>query len=323
MNREDVYEAFPVESVYGVIQVKSRLNKKEIKEGLENLASFKRLDRPRNTESPVVRPPGRRSERGFAILFAYDSDLEWLDIVHEVKAFADQHPNRLWCNGVFILNRGSILHGESNSGKFENPDIERIKNLQMFGFPDRQSLCLYQFHSILLTLLRDTNIQPARFDSYFRLPLVADEHSYEFCLGNFAEFRTCDEHGDYQRKIATDQLTKLVDWCSKAEPLNWIRAIDIAYGRLGNEEAYTRQPGDVRIYNPENLPLSDVLLEDSILRDAKTGTIHKLKALAFDAIQCAGMTIYIPRYYSAKEGIVAGCPKCGRSLGKKSSASGN
>jgi hypothetical protein len=30
MNREGVYQAFPVESVYGVIQVKSRLNKKEI-----------------------------------------------------------------------------------------------------------------------------------------------------------------------------------------------------------------------------------------------------------------------------------------------------
>jgi hypothetical protein len=48
MRRDSVYEVLPVESVYGVIQIKSRLNKKEIKLGLENVASFKRLVRRPN-----------------------------------------------------------------------------------------------------------------------------------------------------------------------------------------------------------------------------------------------------------------------------------
>lgn len=307
MQREGVFEVFPVESVYGVIQVKSRLNKKEIKEGLENLASFKRLDRKHAAQSGFFISVGApKSERGFGLLFAYDSDLEWLDIIHEIEAFANANPNRVWCNGIFILNKGYVWHGQEHVSWSGNNDIEKIQKLQMHGFPDRQNLCLYQFHNVLLHLLRTTSIYPVELDSYYRLPLIADAYSYEFCLGAFAEFATCEKHGDYQRKIAPDQLAKVIDWCSKATPINWIQAMDIAYGKPGaNSEAYARQPGDVRIYNPEKLPLSDILV-----RDVAMGENTVLSALAFDSIKCAGMTIYIPYYYSAKELIVTICPKC-------------
>lgn len=306
MNREGVYSVFPVESVYGVIQIKSRLNKTEIRDGLENLASFKQLQRRRPTpKEGFFFTDSRKSEQGFGLLFAYDSDLEWLDIIHEAEAFAKEHPNTVWCNGVFILNKGSILYGEENSGAFTNTGLEKIKALRMFGFLDRHNQCLYQFISVLFELLRNTNIHPAELTPYFRLPLVAETHSYAFCLGDFFEFATCEKHGDYQRKIAPDQLTKLISWCSKAEPINWIRATDIAYGKPGDDtEAYARQPGDVRIYNPENLPLSEILVRDPMLGGMPG------KALAFDTIQCTDMVIYIPYYYSAKEHIIGSCPKC-------------
>ena len=179
----------------------------------------------------------------------------------------------------------------------------------MHGRPDRQNQCLYKFYYVLLHLLRTTDIQPANADAYFRLPLVADALSYEFSLGAFAELGDCEQHGDYQRKIAPEKLQKLIDWCKTAEPINWIRATDIAYGKPGDDaEAYARQPGDVRIYNPENLPLPDILVMDRQYGD-KT-----IKVLAFDQIQSAGLVIYIPYYYSVTEGIVSGCPKCPPSL---------
>lgn len=301
MKRETVYEVFPVESVYGVIQVKSRLNKKEIKEGLENLASFKRLDKNHETPTGLVSFNEQKANRGFGILFAYDSDLEWLDIIREIEFFANQHPNRVWCNGVFILNKGFFLH----DGKIENSDIEAIQKLQMYGFPDRHNQCLYQFYNVLLSLLRNTNTHSADVGSYFQLPLIADEYSYRFCIGYFAEFATCEKHGDYQRKIAPNNLAKIIDWCRTTEPINWIRATDIAYGMPGdNTEAYSRQPGDVRIYNPENLLLCDILVMDTMLCE------KIVKGLAFDAIRCSDMTIFIPYYYSAKEQIISNCPKC-------------
>lgn len=299
MNREGVYQVFPIESVYGVIQVKSRLNKGEIKDGLENIASFKSLARPARRPGFVMRQGGRE-ERGFGILFAYDSDLEWLDIVKEVEAFAAANPNNLWCNGVFILNKGVILYGSGNSGKTFNRDLEAIKELQMFGFPDRQNLCLGQFHSVLLELLQKTDIHPANPGLYFRLPLISDKLSYEFCFGSFAEYGSCSKHGDYQRKIAPATLTQLIEWCKTATPINWIKATDLAYGKAGDdEEAYQRQPGDVRIYNPEDLPLPQILVSP----DGSFG-------LTYDQIRTAGMTILIPYYYSDKEGVISGCPKC-------------
>lgn len=299
MNREGVYQVFPIESVYGVIQVKSRLNKNEIKDGLENIASFKSLERPARQPGFVMRQGGRE-ERGFGVLFAYDSDLEWREIVNEVEAFAKANPNHHWCNGVFILNKGVILYGDGNSGKTCNRDLQAIKELEMFGFPDRQNLCLGQFHSVLLELLRKTDIGPANLDRYFRLPLISDALSYEFCLGSFAECGSCSKHGDYQRKIAPEALTKLIEWCKKTTPINWIKATDLAYGKAGDDEkVYARQPGDVRIYNPENLPLSSILVGS----DASQG-------LTFDQIRTEGMIIYIPHCYNDKGNIISGCPKC-------------
>ncbi|WP_375773477.1 hypothetical protein NR798_22245 [Archangium gephyra] len=305
MRREDVYEVFPVESVYGVIQVKSRLNKREIKDGLANLASFKRLDRQPHAPWGVRGINDRKADRGFGLLFAYDSDLGWLELNQEIEAFAKENPNRLWANGVFILSKGILLHGDTEGGRFGNSEIDRIKNIQIYGFPDRDGSFLFKFQSVLLQLLRETRVVEAEIDSYFRLPLIADSHSYQFAFGYLAEFATCPRHGDFQRTIAPDQLEKLINWCRTAEPINYVRAIDIAYGRPDDVEAYKRQPGDVRIYNPEAFPLQDILTQKILFRG------NPVHSLAFDMIQAADMTICVPAYYSQKEGIISGCPKCG------------
>jgi hypothetical protein len=306
MRRDDIYEVLPVESVYGVIQIKSRLNKKEIKLGLENIAAFKRLDRQAQP-SPFVPIPNLRSARGFGILFAYDSDLKWLEIIREIEVFAKAHPHQEWCNAIVVLSKGMFLYGDGTGGKYSNEQIASISELQMHGYPDRQSGLLFQFYSILIALLRMTTIQLANPDSYFRLPLVSDELSYEFQFGQFAELARCDKHGDYQRKISRDNLRKITDWCRNADPINWIKATHLAYGEAGDdEEAYWRQPGDVRIYNPDNLALTDILVMDSEFNGLS------VKSLAFDTIRTAGMTIYVPYYYTMKEGIISACPKCPR-----------
>lgn len=70
------------------------------------------------------------------------------------------------------------------------------------------------------------------------------------------------------------------------------------------EAVHCGEPGDVRIYNPENLSLSDILVMDSDFNG------QAVKTLAFDTILTAGMTIFVPYYYTVKEGIISACPKC-------------
>jgi hypothetical protein len=248
MNREDIYQALPLENVYGVIQVKSRLNAATIKDGLKNLASFKSLSRqavPTPKFGTFMGP--KKSERGFGLLFAYDSDLSLVDIMAEVKKFAATRQPRDWANLVFVLNKGFVFHGEANTVCYTNEAIEKIQSLQMQGRPDRDSTGLYSFYSLLLELLRGTETSRADVDAYLRLPMVAGDYSYRFIMGMFREFGVCPEHGDYGRKIAADQLERVITWCRSSKPINWIRAHHIAYGKPEDEAAYSRQPGDVYI----------------------------------------------------------------------------
>lgn len=307
MRRGRIYEVLPIESVYGVIQVKSRLNKIEIKNGLDNIASFKQMTRPMEPAVGFFTPNLPRSARGFGILFSYDSDLEWLDIIAEIESFARSHPRESWCNAVFILNKGFIIHGEANRGYTNNSDIEKIVKLTMHGYPDLQELNLYQLYSTVLRMTRDTIVFPPNIDRYFRLPLTAGQYSYTFQSGMFAEIAVCNKrgHGDYQREFAPDQLKKVIEWCQTTVPINWIKAIDIAYGKPENPDAYARQPRDIRIYNPEGRPLNEILLAPPTQFDSYTA-----QPLGFDIIECSGLNLAIPFYYEVKEGLLNDCPKC-------------
>ncbi|WP_210371207.1 hypothetical protein, partial [Acinetobacter baumannii] len=119
---------------------------------------------------------------------------------------------------------------------------------------------------------------------------------YEYEFGSLVEYDVCEKHGDFQRKFTEQKLESVINWCKeKSKPTNWIRAIDIAYGRPGdNEEAYKRQPGEVLIYNPNDLPLSDVLVMEQKM-NSESGVVA-IKRNAFDAIRSDGLTFWIPYY---------------------------
>lgn len=315
MNRQDVYEVYPIESVYGVVQVKSRLNAKELNSALRNLASFKALERP-PSEGFIGFTGGKRSERGFAILFAYKSDLEWTETVRILEVFAQAESRRVLPNAVHILDSGFFLFGDGTQASCFNPNQEAISDIKIHGIPDREGIELFHFYSHLLTLMQTTNVQQPRLERYFQLPLIAADRSYSFVLGSFAEVGTCARHGDFARRISSDALDRVVTWCRRTEPLNWIRAIDLAYGNPENEESYARQPGDVHIYNPESHKLSDILLMDSTFDGKHT------KSLAYDMIDSGGMRIWLPYYYSIRDRLISNCPKCEAEATKTNGQSG-
>lgn len=273
MRRQGVYEVHPVESCYGAIQVKSRLNKKEIRDGLDNIASFKKLNRMQQSESQFLHDGIQRQNNGFGILFAYDTDLDWLDIVHELNLYASEHPRHHLCNAVFVLSKGFLMYGDGQKASAYNNDIEKFPEIRIHGYPDRSNQCLYGFYDIICSLLNSTTTSIVPPSKYFRLPMTAGEYSYEYMLGHFAEFSKCHKHGDFAKKFTPENLSEVIKWCKEAEYINWIKAIELAYGNAGdNIEAYARQPNDVKIYNPENLELSEILvMDDEMLWDGKIG----------------------------------------------------
>ncbi|WP_333986615.1 DUF6602 domain-containing protein [Burkholderia cepacia] len=309
MRRENAYSVLPVESTYGVIQVKSKISRNDIRDGLRNIASYKKLRRA--VSQPNFIPSGEsKSQDGFGVLFAYDTDLDWDVLVEELESFAHDNPRRVWPNLVFILSKGLFLYGDNARAGFLNGAIINIEgDAVVHGRPDREGFGFYNFYSILIALLRNTSSQEVPVDSYFSLPLVAGDYSYKFSFGSFAEFQTCDQHGDYARKLTEEKLIKVIEWCKSAEPINWVRATDIACGKPGDDwEAYRRQNAEVRIYNPRGIPLPDLIMMDTMMRHGEKEVM--VKSIAYDSIEISGMIIWIPYIYEVEEGIINFCPKC-------------
>ena len=196
-------------------------------------------------------------------------------------------------------------------GSALNSHLEAVKELQLHGVPDREGTALFHFYDVLLTLLRRTEVYPTAWARYYRLPLVAGKYSYRYHMEHFAETAHCEKHGDYARKIESKKLEKVIDWCRTATPINWIRAHNIAYGRPEDEAAYVRQPFDVRIYNPDDLPLPEILTRDDTLHGLK------IRSLAYDWIISEEMNIWIPYHYTISELIVSICPRCLSEIIKK------
>ncbi len=85
----DNIQFFPVETVYGVIEVKSNLNSKEtVFDALNKIKSFKGLKRSKTSSKKLggLTITTDASE-GFGIIFAYDSSLKWKTLIEYVEEF--------------------------------------------------------------------------------------------------------------------------------------------------------------------------------------------------------------------------------------------
>ena len=296
MNRKGQYKVFPVETVYGVMQIKSNLTKTELKKGLENIASYKKLQRKQ--VSYGINIGKLKSNRGFGILFAYDSDMEWKDIIKETKNFAKNNPKEVWCNCIVILNRGIITYGNKDIGGIYNYIHDNTDEVCVYG-NDTSIETLYYLYTDILELLNTTNVQDVDITDYYVLPYTSGKYSYKFQLGEMNELFKCDKHGLYLKKIKDDKLEDIIQYCSKIEPINIWKAIDIALTKEENPEQYKRQPNLTYIYNPDNKEYKDILFKSD-----------GAGSLSINVIICQGKTICIPDYYSIKYGIFESCPKC-------------
>lgn len=316
MQRQSIYEVLPVEYCYGAIQIKSKLTKKELKSAFDNIQSFKKLKKAGADENFSINLSSKVQEKGFGIIFAYDTDMDWMDIVQEITTHSHSYDKAVIPNAIFILSKGFFMFGGDEFSSVYNSDIEEFSEIKVYGYPDRQSYCLYHLYDFVFNLLSQTKTQKVFPQQYFRLPLTAGDYSYEYNLGHFAELGNCEKHGEYIKAYTPEKLEEIISWCNGAEPINWIKATQIAYGQPGDDiEAYKRQPGDVRIYNPEELPLCDILLMDKAMED--DGKEVCIKALAFDSINSCGLNIYIPYYYLIKEELIQGCKECSKKVAKK------
>lgn len=301
-------EFYPIECVHGTIQVKSKLTKKELNKALDNITKFKSLNPQISlTQNVAGLKISTGLHRRFGIIFAYEYDLEWGDVVQTLEDHVKVNPPEHWPNLLVILDKGLLFFGTEKELKW---DIFELKVPVIHGRPNQADDVLLNFYYVLLDLLKESTAGTPEISNYSRMPLTAGPISYSFVTGAFAEIAKCPDHGDYLQRFTEKSLRQIIEVCSQTEPINWVKATDLAFGRPGdNIAAYERQPGDVRIYNPEQWPLNQIL-------------IHEDGTIAYEMIRTSGMVCLLPWVYLIRDKLIEDCPKCSRlrQRGRRSSA---
>ncbi|MEQ1714684.1 MAG: DUF6602 domain-containing protein [Hyphomicrobium sp.] len=292
-------EFYPIESVHGAIQVKSKLTRKSLADGLDNIARFKGL----KPEVPLSQDMGGLTMeaglyRRFGVLFAYEYDLDWTDVISTLETHLAKRGADLFPNLIVILDRGLICLGTDEKFLWRQRDLVKVVEPIIRGCPNQPHDTLLSFYTILIDLLKTSTAGTPELATYLRMPLTAGSLSYRFSYGAFSEVEKCPEHGDYLRRFSEVSLRKVIDECSRSEPINWVKAMDLAVGRPGdNSEAYRNQPAEVRIYNPDALPLHTILANGK-------------GSLTFDSVESGDLVCLVPWVYVLHEGLIDPCPKC-------------
>ena len=296
---ENTLEYYPVESVLGTIQVKSKLTKKELLSGLKHIQHFKNIGPTR----PIKRQLGGFTMeaglyRRFGILFAYERALRWEQMANLIQDHLAECPNGLWPNMVVILDAGSFLIGDSKRYAWDQKTLEDISDPIVHGVPDNTGHCLQQFYSILISLLRKADTGLPNTDDYFRMPMVVGEHSIEFAFGAVSEFAECARHGRYLKKFTLEQVNRILDATRDCERINWLKVLDLAAGKPGTDfETYERQPSETTIYDPDALGFENLLLSDE-------------GYMTYEQVVIDGRLYWLPWHYIAAHELIEPCPSC-------------
>lgn len=168
MYMADELQIFPVESVYAVIEVKSRLDSKELKKSVDNIRSVKKMPKTAYiiNESPIIKTVELYGEEGLdhfpimGFIFAYSS-INNLQILKNKLVDLDDREPKNNVDTICVLNKALIANWRSNIDQYvatKEPDSQRVV---IKG--DNSLLTFYLF---LMHVLPQTWMHPIKMTAY-------------------------------------------------------------------------------------------------------------------------------------------------------------
>lgn len=157
-------QAYPVGSIYGVIEVKSQLSKPKLLEGLENIKSVKSLvpnDSVTKSFGWAIHTYPR--PKPFGCIFAYKLDGNSLNsLVKNLREWESENAPEHWPNMVVVLNEGIIAHHPMN-GKPKWDSVENTDEPYLVKYGEDT---LFQFYSNLLDIANNMNLPILELSKY-------------------------------------------------------------------------------------------------------------------------------------------------------------
>lgn len=257
-------QIFPIECIYGVIEVKSKLSKTKLLEGLKSIKSVKNLTSRDIVQYPIVnRKEGFigytfRRPIPFGIIFAYDLEKNSLEsLMQNLYDWEMNNEPHLWPNLVVVLNKGIVYHEKDGKKCLTDEEIDVNSYPAYTSYKDDT---LLHFYSILLDLCRSIPIAPFNFASYMDLPTKIGTHLVE---SDF-KFHKTDSNGELDLNLPlffTEKfIEQVIHWCKSNGKLSLDEISDL-FGFTPKDTNSELLNIEFYLYHPDN----SVQITDGVL----------------------------------------------------------
>lgn len=251
---DESIQVFPIDCVYGIIEVKSALSKAEFLDALEKIKALKAMAPGGAVSQPVgaytlvhARP------RPFGMVFAYSlGDNSLNSLVENLREWEKETPPALWPNYVCILEAGVIYH----QGKpFETiHDSDKISAEAWPTYISYGKDSLFQFYCALHDMCAHMQLGPVELRHYYDPAVQIGKY---VVYGKGVEGQVVKDGASQGRtvRIKESAIDKVVSWCSARGRMRYGDVLQKQFGSipLGMENAPMLNI-EVFLYNPDNLP---------------------------------------------------------------------
>jgi len=312
------HQFFPVESVYGTIQVKSRLSKEQLLDAAENIASVKRLaehktiTRVQGSYSGAVFAQGDQNPLPLGAIFAYSLDGNSLDSLQ--KNLAEYHAKtdpKEWVNLICVLGEGVIYNTfDIVDRALDSRDLIRLQGRRYEpGAVHHGQDALLDFYLALIGALGMLDLLPPPLHEYVDLPIATPEgHSYKIAM---LQGWKCTAHGAYEPRLQPEWIVLLANFI-KSEPQKYKASVCMAHvmgqtdtSKIIGIELLDQYKAPAYIYSRDGI---DPLTTIQMRLDENNRPIQMYWELEID-----GEPVLLPQKFIDKEHpLFECCPKCPR-----------
>lgn len=280
---------YPIECVYGIIEVKSALSKEKLEEGVQNILSVKRL----------LAAGGVRMKRSmpFGIVFGFDLAGNSLDsLENNLRELEQDLEPAYWVNMVVVLEAGIISHVNPKGLRHVHNSDDMRAGFGTIGISWEEE-SLFEFYIALHDMLVDMQLEKVHLRDYKELPHELGKH----IVGGGDRFYTSDgERGRLSEKFIAD----IYDFCKNAKPMTQRSLLELMYHQVPHGMDEEQLERKVYLYNPDGLMPLPENFEDAI---EVVGNTYRTKgdylSPSWD-ITIDGEVYCIPLYYIARDGAV-------------------
>jgi len=256
-------QIYPIDSVYGIIEVKSRLSKNELIDSLEKVKSLKKM----SPAGGIAESLGngfnivRARPKPFGVVFAYSLDSNSLDSLYQnLSDWESENPAHLWPNYICVLGEGCMFHQRA----FETCiDSDRITNEAVTVSLKFGSDSLFKFYCALHDMCAHMKLGPVELSSYFEPGVQVGRF---ILTGRTAEPElTIDGKPPVQARLKESTIERIVNWCAQTPKIRYWDILKKKTGLVpyGVDENSFGMGTMVHLYNPENLPGMDEVLKSN------------------------------------------------------------